>query len=210
MTENNDEYIDLNELPINNDEDNNKYNDIEIDSDTDNEKQNSSNYQKIYQVIPETKSAVAQIRHVGNFNKTPTVSINTFRLNKKINCDIISCLHSENDLYNLEDKGKFDVIKILVFKKNKMICTLTGSFYTFIHKKNKKPLKGYLSTKDKQIGMEGFYIIMFQYMEGNIMKTLQLEHLKTFPEKSLFIQKMILHLTGKTVSDLLKSIVKNN
>lgn len=201
-----DDYIDIKDIPLSEDLDNSD----NLDIDCDDEQPDSIIYKEIYQVIPETDSSSAQLRHVGNFNKTPTVSINTFNLNKQLSCDIISCLHSKNDLHDLEDKGKFDVIKILVLKKNKMICTLTGSFYTFIHKKNKKSLDNYLSTKYKQIPIEGFYIIMFQYMEGKIMKTLQLEYLKTFPGKNLFIQKMILHLSGKTVSELLNYIVKQN
>lgn len=114
---------------------------------------------KLYQLQAFMDESYGIIKFIGFSadNIRHTYIIHEFKF-KQHNCKIVTYVLSDIDIEHANNMCELKMISLLVMDKDSYCvkCAITLSFYTFVHKKEKKHLFDYI-TNDNDIKLDGFY-----------------------------------------------------
>lgn len=142
----------------------------------------------VYQVQAKENSSLINIIEVGRFKITPNVLIKKFKINPKIHCNIISCLHFEEQLHMYMKEKYIPMIQFVIYLKKKQhkYIYVNINFVSDFDNINRKTSKGkftisyhvfgryaILETFDQYLGHEKLIERAAQYIkEHNLWKPL--------------------------------------
>jgi len=190
----NDEVISLDDL-IEKNKDGNQINELEIEP-----------TENLYQVTGTTGSDLVNLRYLGKHIHRPIMILDEFSFGKH-HIKILSYLLSDADLNDANEKCMLKMIGILI-KKSKYdkdpILAITMSFYTFVHKKDKKNISDYVSTCSNENKLKGFfgYELIYCTNAGEIKHERIGKLLDVYPGRTKSIYNLIEFLSHEKVVSL--------
>ena len=94
------------------------------------------------------------------------------------------------------------MIGLLIKNEEKVIAAITMSFYTFIHKKEKRDIINYISENDHQV-LPGFFGYEIKFFSKNVEKNERIGSIfELFPGKTKCIYYLIDLLSNEKLSFL--------
>lgn len=169
----------------------------------------NTNQCKLYQIQGVCDEGVSMIRFVGysdpqKNNHRPCHVLENFRFNKH-NCQLVSYILSDIDIEHANETCELKMFSILIKKsKNAQVkYAITYSFYTFIHKKQKKHMKEFI-TKDMDINtneLDGFFCV--KLLNNELGTNIMIETYKTYKGKKT-LYDLILMLSHEKVLHIWK------
>lgn len=164
----------------------------------------SDQFEKIYQIQCKKNNPNAIIKKICDNAIRQIIVLHEFKFNNFI-CRIVSYLLSDVDIKEANDVCSFKIIGLLLINNNKVIGSLTMSFYTFIHKKEKKDIFDYIS-KDVDIPLPGFFAFDLKYFYKGSKKSERIgDILEKFPGKTQSIYSLINLLSNDKILFLYKT-----
>jgi hypothetical protein len=170
-------------------------------------------FQKMYQIRAEKGGKGAVIQFVGKAKSRPCVVIHEFVF-KRYKCQLVSYVLSDVDVKYANDKCELKMLGLLISsKKNKLVASITLSFYTFEHRKEKRDLGGYINyeepgnklSADKLLN--GFWMYEMKYVDQDVKDNIKKERigniLVEYPGKNACVYSLINLLSNKTVVQIL-------
>jgi hypothetical protein len=114
----------------------------------------------VYQFQPIFNKPKGCLYIVGKMKNIIDIVIKSFKYNNN-KCLILSCLYSQEDLFDMQKSGIFSLIKLKIFSNNKLKYTLSYNMHTFEHIKSKKNIIEYVSVDKSEFTELGcFYSIV--------------------------------------------------
>ena len=169
---------------------------------------NPNSIQNLYQIRGNTDKSSAIIKYIGKNHERPAIKVLEFKF-KKYFCEIMSYLLSDVDINLAEDKCCFKMLGLLIRNKKKhVVCAVTMSFYTFIHKKDKKSIMNYITQKDEidkiDKDIPGFFGFEMKWLNSDkILKEERIGNLlEKFPGKNKSIYTLVNFLSDTKLSFL--------
>ncbi|AYV81881.1 MAG: hypothetical protein Harvfovirus72_5 [Harvfovirus sp.] len=97
----------------------------------------------IYQVCGKNQKGNASIKFLGLSKARPTIKIHEF-IFKNYRCDVVSYLLGDSDIRLADERCTLKMLGIVIKGKKKM-AAITFSFYTFVHKRDRKGILDYVT-----------------------------------------------------------------
>lgn len=163
------------------------------------EKELQKNGKYVYQLQGCKDENKIFIANVGIFMKPPDIIISQFKLKKKFDCILISCIHDFDILKQMASIKKFDIFKIIIQYRKYQIA----SVYLHFHPENMKSIDRYLLV-NKISPISGKFTVC---LEAND-KIYLLEEFYLYPGQNKIIEKIIKNIGKDIVGEIFEEIIK--
>lgn len=158
--------------------------------------------ERLYQIQGIKDKIGGIIKFIGQNVVRPTIIIHEFTF-KRYQCQITSYILSDIDIKVANDKCALKMLGLLIKDKGGVVAAITMSFYTFIHRKDKTDLEKYISNKDDNKILPGFYAYELKYYDRNIEKNESVGGtFESFPGKTRCVYDLINLLSNEKLSFL--------